>query len=133
MWFWGHFTLTLYLAELCHDLDNVRPDQGLPARESDLVDARRREHRSQLEDLGRGQQLRPLCQLHAALRHAVLAPQVAPLRQRDAQVRVLSAERVGQQEIRQLFVGLVGQKSPGPGAAEAVPIPGGGSNILHRC
>ena len=70
----------------------VAPHRGLTPRESYLVHPRGDKQSRHAHHLLRGQQLRGLGEVYAVLGHTVEASQVAPLREGDAKIVVVSAE-----------------------------------------
>ena len=80
---------------------NVNGSRLGPApRESYLVHPRSDKQPRNAHHLLRGQQTRGIGEVYAVLGHAVQAPQVAALGEGDAKIVVMSAERVGEREIR---------------------------------
>ena len=81
-------------AELLHQGEYVPAHGGLAAGESDLGDALGDEDGGEHDNLRGGEELVVGGERHALLGHAVDAAEVAPLRDRDAQVVMLAVEGV---------------------------------------
>src|SRR5207253_10409468 len=86
----------------------VVPQQRLPAGEPDLVHAQPAEHADQARDLLEREDRFPRQPDVLVLRHAVAAPHVAAVGNRDPQTAERAAERVAQDGIRHASEGRTG-------------------------
>ena len=81
--------------EAFHQLGQVRPHQGFPSGQPDALEAEAlHANLGKALDLFEAEDLRTGQPRHALRRHAVLAAEIAPIGDRDAQIAHDSAERI---------------------------------------
>ncbi len=116
-------TLAQMASNAPYQIDNIPPDQRFATSQPDLANAPADEEVGEQRDLLQRQDL-ILGQEGHALSHAIAAPQVAPIRDRNPQIADPAAQRIGHG--RASKIGLVHARlaRPWQSPVQALPVAG---------